>query len=221
MVSYKAAAPELLRTIANVSIALFLVLQASCALAASSVDSMANALEKPRLTVAASVEATRLLGLLYSDNPVLMSPNNKRFLVGLVQGDIARNGNWVRLISGSAESMDEASELETVATLFTTSGKDNPLRDLGRVAWLSDIEIAFLWNDGVSPTRVCTLNLETKQLRTLVNRKTDITYFDVLKKDGPIVFTTVSETSESRADEMRQSGFAVSTSSIYPLLAGH
>ena len=70
-------------------------------------------LRKP-FTVASSIETTQVLYDPGND-PVLISPDGKKFLVVLERGDIARNGSWVELLLGSTHSIEAASHARVVA----------------------------------------------------------------------------------------------------------
>jgi dipeptidyl aminopeptidase/acylaminoacyl peptidase len=173
-----------------------------------------------RFTVRDSVEAAQFISINGS-NPVLLSPDAKRYLAVIVKGDIARNGSWVELLSGSTASLDLASRISVVARLFSksTAQADQLIRN---VRWLKGgQQIAFLWDGGTRPPEVIALDLSTRKITTLAQRPTPIADYDVSGDGRTIVFTAQSGHSSQESLSLDQQGVAVTNQSLWALLAGH
>lgn len=196
--------------------------------------------EKRSLTVADAIETTRIIGdiagwrrqpngTLEPDlRAAVVSPNGKRYVSMLVRGDIARDGNWMELISGSLESARAALRVDVVARLFTrslgsiagygssalTSPHFNP------VTWIDDgAKVAFLFGDGLSPIQVVTVNVETREVSTVTNHPTDVVSFAFAPQGGFIYSAKVAH-SDVRSQELRRRGFAVSNADAFSFLRG-
>jgi dipeptidyl aminopeptidase/acylaminoacyl peptidase len=174
---------------------------------------------KRSLTVVDAIQSTRALND-YGRDPVLISPDGKKYLVVLQWGDVARNGSWVELLSGSTTTVEAASRMNSVVRLFSSSTAET--RDLIRnVRWLNDNEhITFLWDDGQAPRQVVEVDIRTQQVRKLTRHSTPIVDYDVTADGQTIVFTAQAPHDLSRLPPLRQSGFAVTDQDIWSLLRG-
>jgi len=173
--------------------------------------------EKLPLKVADVIESAQILkdG---RDDPVLLSPDGKRYLIILVRGDLRRNGSWVELLSGSAVSLKAAARVRVVVRLFSKSGAQT--RDLIKnVRWLVDsAHVAFLWDDGRRPPRIVSVDVRTGQLRTLAEHVTPILRYDLSGDGQTILFAAESQQDRRAFYEMQNHGFAVTDQSIWALL---
>lgn len=183
--------------------------------------------DKQPLTVMGSIEMRRVLDPF---EPVALSPNGQRFVIRLARDDLDQNGTWVEMIAGELDSLSTGARM--VATLFTTSELD---RDTGRkspvypgrtkVAWLDDNErVAFVWNDGASPTQVYTLNVRTGEVATLTNHPTSIEDFTVVPGGNRVVYVAAIDRARLRAERFeraRRDGLVVSATHVLPILEGN
>jgi dipeptidyl aminopeptidase/acylaminoacyl peptidase len=168
-------------------------------------------------TVKDSIETTHVVRD-YGADPVLTSPDSRRFLVVLERGDVERNGSWVEFLSGSAESVRAARRLRIVARLFSTSTASDVIKS---VRWLNDCEhIAFLWDNGREPAGVRLLDVRTGRVTTLAQMATPVVRYDISADGHTVVFMT--EAPQVRRKEIIDNGkgFAVNDQSIWAVLRG-
>lgn len=170
-------------------------------------------------TVADSIEATQVLHDR-ENGPALVSPDEKRYLVVLQRGDVARNGSWVELLSGSLASVESAAKINVASRLFTKSKAQ--ARDLVRnVRWLADSRhIVFMWDDGSEPARIVSVDVLTHRRQTLVRHPTPIMMYDVSRDGRTIVFIAQSPRDAFNNVKLEHSGFVVGTQSIWTILRG-
>ena len=175
-------------------------------------------LKRP-FTVVDSIEATQVL---YDDaiGPALISPDEKGYLVVLQRGDVGRNGSWVELLFGSLASLESAGRATTVSRLFTRSTAR--VWDLiQNVRWLSDNRhVVFMWDDGLEPTRIVSVDVRTHRMRTLVRHSTPIVKYDVSANGQTIVFMAQSPRDKIRNARLERDGFAIGAQAIWPILRG-
>jgi dipeptidyl aminopeptidase/acylaminoacyl peptidase len=172
------------------------------------------------LTVKDTIETTQVVRP-YGADPVLVSPDGSKYLVVLERGDLARNGTWVELFSGSTESLAAARASRVVARLFSrsTASAGDLIKN---VRWLDDDEhVTFLWDDGRLPTRVVSVDVQSRKIDTVVGRSMPIVEYDMSPDGRTVVFVTSTprDLSEDASDE--RNGFAVVDQSIWALLGGN
>lgn len=183
------------------------------------------------LTVEAALSMRRVLGS--ASDAVSFSPNGTRYVLRLIHDDLERNGSWVELIAGRTDSMEGAQPV-TVATLFTTSERDD---DTGRLSpihpanaeltWLADNErVVFLWNDGKSPMQLVALNVRTKQMQRLTNHPTSLSDANLTFDGSRMVYLANPGRSvayKERMAAMYRQGFSIThgESPIDTVLAGN
>lgn len=175
-------------------------------------------LRKP-FTVADSIGTTNVL-YPETNDPVLISPNGKKFLVVLEWGDLARNGSWVELLLGSTRSIEAASRAHEVARLFSKStARASDL--VKNVRWLADNKrITFLWDDGRKSARIVSVNTDTRRIDTLVQHSTPIVKYDISQDGQTIIFLAECPRNTLRDAELERSGFAVSNQPLRSILRG-
>jgi dipeptidyl aminopeptidase/acylaminoacyl peptidase len=155
------------------------------------------------------VESPRLLSPGIDGEQLLFSPRGTRYLLISVRGDVARNGNWLEFISGPVESTASATPRKHL--LFTQDYQSLALRNQPPV-WLSDERtIVFIWCDGLKPSAVLSLDLETGAVRDLARASTDITAFDITPDGRAIAYVARKPAGNDaeRFEKMRREGFAV------------
>src|SRR5258705_12768104 len=171
-------------------------------------------------TVIDSVEATQVLKDDRNE-PVLISPDGKKCLIVLARTDVARNGSWFEFLSAGTTSLAAASRMRIVARLFSKSTAQT--NDLVRgVRWLQDSSrVTFLWDDGVRPPRVVSLNVRTHRLETLTRVPNRVLRYDIGRDGRVVLFATESRNDRSMRSEFEKRGFAVNGQSIWALLQGN
>jgi hypothetical protein len=172
--------------------------------------------EKSPLSVANVIETRRVITGL--GKPVLISPDQRRFVIVLLQGDLRRNGNWIDILCGSPLSM-EAAMPRTVLRLFTKSTAESTklVQDL---RWLPDSDrLAFLWDDGKTPAHLVTLSVSTGTMKTVAQGQTPIVQYDFSENGNVAVYTARKIPDESALARLRRGGFAVGDQPIWSFLA--
>jgi dipeptidyl aminopeptidase/acylaminoacyl peptidase len=174
---------------------------------------------KRPLTVADSIEATQVLEASGRE-PVLISPDGRRYIVILEHGDISRNATCVELLSGSTESLEAASRAHIVARLLSKSTAAE--RDLvGTLRWLSDSEhVAFLWDDGDNLPQVDEVDVRTHKIRRLTHHLTPVIQYDISRNGRTMIFVAQTPRIFSRSRVLGRKGFVVKQQSIWSLLGG-
>jgi len=174
---------------------------------------------KRAFTVVDSIEATQVLQDR-ANGPALVSPDERRYLVVLQRGDVARKGSWVELLSGSLASVESATETNIVSRLFTKSTA--PARDLIRnVRWLADSRhVAFMWDDGSERPRIVSVDVLTHRRQTLVRHPTPMMMYDISRDGQTIVFIAQSPCGTPKNAVLARDGFAVGVQSIWTILRG-
>jgi hypothetical protein len=184
------------------------------------ISSYASAHDRKRpLTVKDSIETTQFLHP-YGSSPVLISPDRKKYLVVLERGDVAKNGAWIELLSGSTFSMDAARKATVVARLFSRSTAW--ATDLAKnVRWLDDSEhVTLLWDDGRRPPRVVSVDVQDGKIETLAQYSTPIAAYDISRDGRTVIFTAQGRHSVSEDAFLERRGFAISDQSVLSILEG-
>ena len=176
---------------------------------------IADAQEKKPFTVKDSIETTQVVREWGAD-PVLMSPDSRRFLVVVQRGDVARNGIWVEFFLGSTTSIDAARHARIVTRLFSTSTASDVIQS---VRWLGDSEhVAFLWDSGREPAGVRLLDLRTDNIRRLVEMASPVVRYDISRDGQTVVFMTAGLGARRSHMIDSRSGFAVVDQTIWAIL---
>lgn len=172
------------------------------------------------LTVQDSIETAQFLHA-YGSNPVLISPDGKKYLVVLERGDVARNGARIEFLSGSTASINGARRTHVVAHLFSQSTAQ--ATDLAtNIRWLDDSRhVTLLWDDGRKPRRVVSIDAQNGEIQTLAQYSTPIAEYDVSRDGRTVIFTAQSRHDLSRDVFMERTGFAIVEQSLQSILESH
>ncbi len=174
---------------------------------------------KMSLTVKDSIETWQFL-YPYGGRPVLISPDDKRYLVVLERGDVKRNGSWVELLSGSTDSVDAARKANIIARLFSksTASAGDLIKN---VRWLNDSQhVTFLWDDGESPRKIVSVDVKNRQIKTLCQHPTPIVDYDISQNGRTIIFMAQAKHNVSDEASLERRGFAITDQSIRSILEG-
>lgn len=178
------------------------------------------------LTVRDAIETTRAMADR-NGNAVFVSPNEKRYAIMLITGDVDRDGVWAEIRVGRLDSL-EGARPEVITRLFTrglgggfrrqggsellTRSRQNAPR------WLDDERIAFLWEDGETTRQVVAVSV-TGQLTQLTHHSSDVIHFNV-HPTGVIVYGARIACEPQPPDAARRDGFAVEATDAFELLQG-
>ena len=182
------------------------------------------------LTVEAALGMRQVLAHLDGE-PVSMSPDGTRYVVRLVRDDVARGGVLLEVMSGRVDTFAHAGTIETIATLFTTAESDwltgrlptiHPA--MSHLVWLDNERVAFLWNDGRSPTQILTVNVRSKQVSLATSHVTSVQAFTSGGGGGSFIYLASPELGaeyQKRMVAMMREGFAMpGPNAIETVLAG-
>ncbi len=200
----------ILRTVAIFGLAAWMILSSSYASAPD---------QKRPLTVKDSIETTQFLQP-YGSSPVLISPDRKKYLVVLERGDVAKNGAWIEMLSGSTVSMDAARRATVVARLFSKSTAW--ATDLAKnVRWLDDSKhVTLLWDDGQKPRRIVSVDVRDGKIETLAQYSTPIAAYDISRDGRTVIFVAQGRHNVSEGTSLERRGFAISNQSVMSILEG-
>src|SRR6266481_2713805 len=157
--------------------------------------------------VADSIEFTRPLNN-FGGSPVVVSPNQARYVVFLQRGDIQRNGSWITILSGNLKTFKDARSVDIVAKLFTRSKAQT--QDLVKgIEWSNDSRhVRFLWDSGTSPPQVVSLNVYTHKLTNVTHHSTAVVC-SAFGKDGTVVYLARTKHDLANISTMNKSGFVI------------
>jgi dipeptidyl aminopeptidase/acylaminoacyl peptidase len=143
---------------------------------------------KRRFTVEDSIALNRVVRSQGPGNPVLISPDARRFLVIVQRGDIARNGVWIEFLAGAAESIHTAQQARVVTRLFSISTATDVIQS---VHWLNDSKhVVFLWDPGKEPVGVRMLDATNGSVTTLVQTSNPVVRYDTSSDGNIVVYMT-------------------------------
>jgi hypothetical protein len=183
------------------------------------------------LTVSDALKTTRVLcasSVQASASCVSVSPDRKRYVIGLIHSDLGRNGNILELLAGGLGSIERASTPATVAELFTHSLGSSygygatPLTLPGfqkLPTWIDNERVAFLWEGENGKVQVVIVNVRTHDVTYATHHATNIVRFDV-SSDGTLIYSAEAIHSSGRSSELLRAGFAVTNPDLPSLLKG-
>lgn len=175
------------------------------------------------LTPEAALETARFMmdaSGISVNNPqgaVSLSPSGRWWVARLIRGDIVRNGLWMEIFAGEARSLDQASEMRTVARLFSTGlgsggGVAGPnqdgLSEATPLQWLDEETIAFLWSDETGRRQVMRVNVKDRSVEKLTAHEQGVVTFDIAN-DGTLVFSAPTAMPKSDLQAQLREGFVV------------
>jgi len=203
-----------------------------CAGAAKRPLTVADAIETTRLMV--SNESSVALGNsrwgTASQDGIYVSPDGTRYVAMLIRGDLARDGNWMELITGRTDSLAAAAKVSTVARFFTTSlsatetragapmltmpGRNPPV-------WLDDSErVVFYWQDDKGIVQLVCANVRTHEIQYLTQHPNDVTRYRIGHR-GALIYAAAPVHSSKQSEALRESGFTVRNEQLMDLLNGN
>src|SRR5690606_4012700 len=146
---------------------------------------------------------------------VFISPNGKRYALLVVRTDIARNGNWLEVLTGSLTSLSAVARVRTAARLFTDSFGSQTgygasaltLPNFNTVGWLDDSELAFLWEGGQQKANgIMSDDLDMGVVRRRTDEGMDVTRFDVVPNGVLIYAMAIPQLNPESSECIRQEG---------------
>lgn len=195
-----------------------------------------------QLTVADAIETSRMMpcsprhsalvsrqSRQASESGICISPNGMKYVIGIVRGDIQRNGNWLEVRYGELSSLSKAAEVKIIAQLFTRGTGSSRGGGLARLTlptiadsfvWFEDSNrVAFLWEDETHTIQVLAINITTGKLEYLTHHPTDVLRF-AISRDGSLLYSAGIEPSIEGRDRLLRKGFVVTNLDAYSLIDG-
>jgi dipeptidyl aminopeptidase/acylaminoacyl peptidase len=182
------------------------------------------------LTTADAIEtADFMTASAASENIVSISPNALRYVLRVKRGDIAGNGVWIDILSGTLDALASASQPRLVARLFSTgrgdtdtagaasdlSGKQSP------ILWLDDRRIVFLHSDAQELRQVALVNLVTGRVQFLTHQTSQVVSF-AISPGGTVLFQALRGTRPRRGMRAPEQGFTIpNRADLFGLIGGH
>jgi hypothetical protein len=148
------------------------------------------------------------------------SPNGRRYLLRLIQGDTVRNGVWMDLLTGSLNSLESAARPKPCAHLFTTGlgsiksarAADADADSTNLIHWINDTQVAFLWSDAHAIRQVMSVDVTTCKPRFVTHSATDVFSF-MFTPDGSLLFNAQVARAIGASQRLWKHGFTISDSS--------
>lgn len=182
----------------------------------------------PPISPEAAIETTRFYGDM-EEKRVFLSPDGERYAVAALTGDVARDGNWLTIMSGGLGSFKSA-EPKVVARLFGRSLGDDEnifksfLTVAGRLNWIDEDRVGFHWEDENGLIQYYAVNVVTEKTEQLTNHPTSLFQFGLnVGPDGALIYAALAG-DRPRADEAFKKavheGFAADHEDLFALMEG-
>jgi dipeptidyl aminopeptidase/acylaminoacyl peptidase len=190
----------------------------------SSADEKVDQHKKRPVTVHDAIEMSRLgdpsylLGGSAKDSVANFSPDGKRFIITLTNGDVEQNSNHYSLLLFETSTVFNSPKPEVLLTMSSSSNRE-AIRDL---RWLTDNEtLVFIGENRGEPAQVYTLSVRTKLLNRLTDHPTSIVAFDATENLDDVIFAADPPNKPKiDTEKVRRDGILVSNQTINQLLAG-
>lgn len=130
------------------------------------------------VTPETAIETTRFFAD-HEGEEVFISPNGDRYAVATLSGDVKRDGNWFKIMSGELQSLNKAKP-RVIAKMFGRSlGDENNMSKTfltiyGKLVWIDNDRIGFYWEDEKGLIQFYTANVITGEVKQLSDHPTSI-----------------------------------------------
>jgi len=181
------------------------------------------------LTVADGVESRRAM-VDMENRAVFVSPDGRRYVMMLINGDIAADGLYAKIFLGRVSAGRDA-EPKPVRRFFTRGfGSSAGFWRYGATAltmphanppmWIDNERIAFLWEDDSKVIQVVSVHVSTGEATYLTRSRTDVQGFVVTDR-GAVLYEALAAHSREESERLMRTGFAVTSPEAVPMLAGY
>jgi dipeptidyl aminopeptidase/acylaminoacyl peptidase len=170
------------------------------------------------VTVADSIRMTAIENPNYSsgswgrDDVAAFSPNGKRFVVIVKQGNLLRNTVDYKLLLFHTANLKRYSRPDLLAKLSSSS--DRPAID--SITWLNDNEVAFLGENAGEHHQLFELNCSSRRLRQLTSHTTNVQHY-AFDRVGDVFFAADKQPSRQIRE---RSNLIVENENLYQLVSG-
>jgi hypothetical protein len=145
------------------------------------------------------------------------SPDGKRFIVVIKQGNLKRNVNVFSILLYSVDQIEQSPRPGILVKMASSSNRA-AIRD---PKWLTDNEtVAFLGEDPGESPEVYTINVRTKVLQKRTHHPTPVLRYDITQDGRDVVFAAQVERSRAIAAQEQVTGIVVGDKSLVDLIDG-
>jgi dipeptidyl aminopeptidase/acylaminoacyl peptidase len=143
------------------------------------------------------------------------SPDGKRFIVPVVQGNLENNTNEYSLLLFETARIFEGRQPVTLLTLASSS--NHPA--IGAVRWLNDRSIAFIGEGTGELPQVYRYDLESKTLERLTQHPTSVVAFDITADGKSLLYAADLQPRQlTNTEAARRNGIVVDNTTLLELL---
>jgi dipeptidyl aminopeptidase/acylaminoacyl peptidase len=190
----------------------------------SSADEKGDEHKKRPVTVRDAIQMSRLgdpsylLGGSAKDGVANVSPDGKRFIIIVANGDVEQNTNHYSLLLFETSTVFNSPKPEVLLTMSSSSNREA----IKELRWLADNEtLVFIGENRGEPAQVYTVNIRTRALKRLTDHPTSIVAFDATASLEDVVFAADPPNKRTiDPGTVRRDGIVVSNQTINQLLAG-
>jgi dipeptidyl aminopeptidase/acylaminoacyl peptidase len=146
------------------------------------------------------------------------SPDGKRFVIVLKQGNVETNTNEFSLILFQTTDTLHSPQPDILVKMASNSNRDA----IRKVRWLADNEsIVFLGENPGATAQIYTIDIKCKRVKRLTNHRTSITNYDVTPDGQRILFLSdIPPIRMKNEDEVQRDGVIIRNQPLPELLAG-
>lgn len=161
------------------------------------------------------------------DQPVVYSPDRKRYVTLLVRGIPETGQISAELLSGRVSLIPNQARPRIVAS-FETSGLGDPddpskaymsLPDHDPLMWLDNRMIAFLWEDSTGTRQVFSIDAVSGEKHQMTSGRESPYIFDATP-EGDILYATRLNASPTEPAVLNRRGTVVQSADVFGLIAG-
>lgn len=189
----------------------------------SSAQSKAVGLKKRPVTVADSIQMTRLGDPSYTNgapsNGVVakFSPDGKHFVVVLKKGNLEANTNEYSLVLFQTAEVFQLPEPRALVSLASSSNRPA----INNVLWLNDNDtVLFLGERPGEQTQLYSLKCSSKELTKLTSSATNLTSFVTTTSGRVIVYAARNPGSTFLTESVKRKGIVVTGEDVTDLIRG-
>jgi dipeptidyl aminopeptidase/acylaminoacyl peptidase len=147
------------------------------------------------------------------------SPDGKRFVIVIKQGNVEQNTNEYSLLLYRTTEALHSPKPEILLRMSSSSNRGA----IRRVRWLRDNEtLVFLGENPGEASQVYALNTQSKQLKKLTSHETSVTNYDIAPDGQEMLF--LADTPDKKikdSEDVRREGQIITNQLLSALLAGN
>jgi dipeptidyl aminopeptidase/acylaminoacyl peptidase len=178
---------------------------------------------KRRITVKDTIEMTEFadrgyfLGGTPTSPVAIFSPDQKRFLIRLKQGNVERNVVEYRLLLYETEKALTSSSGKVILQMSSSSNREA----IQEVRWLDNETIAFLGENAGTLPQVFRMDIPSDRILQLTHHPTAVVAYDISRDGQQIVFEAApGRTKSAETEQALRHGVVIDSQSVDELLDG-